>query len=239
MKWLLVSLAGLLTPEAAYEPDYLRFDAPTDFGGKDPQYVACVELISDDLVIGRAGARAWVQDGGGAPAVHCLAIADLAAGYPKRAAIRLMELGESPSAGESPTRARVLASAALAFLEAERPDFAIEAVEAAESLEPDLSDIHIVAAKAYAAAEEWQAAADAASKAEAANFATAETYVIRAKARRALGKDLEAAEDIVEALKRDPFDLDALVLRGELIQAGIDIRARYAPADETGAPIEE
>ena len=41
-----------------------------------------------------------------------------------------------------------------------------------------------------------------------------------------------SADDVIAALRIDPTNLDALVLRGDLSQKGVDIRADYAPALE-------
>lgn len=236
-----VLAALLLTPEAPYQPDYI--DAPeanasigdtsaAGQSGRDPQYIECIQTIAEDAKLGRQGARAWAARGGGPPAVHCLAVADIAAGFPKLGAVRLMELAEEPEAGDASTRARIFAEAALAWLEADRPDYAVEAIDAAYGLAPHLAELHMIAAKSYAAAERWEQAVKAASAAEETALISAEGYIIRARGQRALGRNGKAAEDVVAALKLDPFNLDALVLRGELIQTGINIKARYGPAQQ-------
>ena len=54
-------------------------------------------------------------------------------------------------------------------------------------------------------------------------ISTAEDYVLRGKARMKLGDNEGAAQDVVNALSIEQTNLDALVLRGELQQAGIVI----------------
>ncbi len=220
-------LTALLSPEAPPEPDFLSRAAAARYESSADQYADCIAVIAENPELGEASARAWAIDGGGAPAIHCAAVAHLALGRPRLAAVRLLEVAERPDAGDDDARATVLAEAALAWIDAEEPGFAEEAAEAARAAAPWRADIAIVAAKAHAAATSWQAAADAVTAAEEGEAATSEGYVIRARARRALGKNREAAEDIVRALTLDPFDLDALVLRGELIQAGVEINANY------------
>ncbi|MFZ5616747.1 MAG: hypothetical protein ACOZAA_05435 [Pseudomonadota bacterium] len=218
----LFAIAFLTTPEAPFMPAYLdRIEGTT------ARYADCVKLIADDLEIGRRAAETWATEGGGAPALHCLAIADLAAGFPKLAAVRLTEISERGDAGDARARARLLAEAALAFLDAGDSQQAEESVAAAKGLAPDLPELDFVAAKAYAAGGKWQAAADAVTAAEDAGLKAPEAYVIRARAHRALGKDFDAADDVVSALTLNPYDLDALVLRGELQQAGVEIEAYY------------
>lgn len=224
---MLLALALLLTPEAPYLPAYLdRIEGTTE------RYADCVRLLADDVEIGRRAAERWASEGGGAPALHCLAVADLAAGYPKLAAARLTEISERADAGDSRARARLLAEAALAWLDAADHAQAEGSILAAKRLTPDLPELDFVAAKVYVAAGKWQAAADAVSAAEDAGLQIVEAYLIRARAARALGRDMDAANDVVAALTIDPYNIDALTLRGELRQAGVEIEAYYGEDDE-------
>lgn len=216
------AIAFLLTPEAPYLPAYLdRIETTGE------RYADCVRLIAEDLVIGRRAAERWASEGGGAPALHCLAVADLASGLPRLAAVRLTEISERGDAGDSRARARLLAEATLAWIDARDYQQAEGSILAAKRLAPDLPELDFVAAKAYAAAGKWQAAADAVTAAEDAGLKAIEAYLIRARAQRALGKDMDAAQDVVAALTIDPYNIDALTLRGELQQAGIEIEAYY------------
>jgi len=226
MKSLFV-IAFLLTPEAPYLPAYLdRIEGTTE------RYADCVSLIADDLTIGRRAAERWVTEGGGAPALHCLAVADLAAGFPKLAATRLTEISERTDAGDSRARARLLAEAALAWLDAKDTEQAKGSILAAMRLTPELPELDFVAAKVYAAAGEWQAASDAVTAAEEAGLIAIEAFLIRARAARALGRDEDAANDVVAALTIDPYNVDALTMRGELMQAGFNIEAYYGEDEE-------
>ncbi|MBI1393129.1 MAG: hypothetical protein GC152_10355 [Alphaproteobacteria bacterium] len=230
-----LALFLLLSPEAPFQPAFDRPDALTRYSSTTAQYADCVSLISEDPAIAAEGARTWMFDGGGAPAMHCVAIADLALGRPRLAAVRLLELSERPDVGDTNARASVLGEAALAWIDAGEPGFAVEAAEAALATAPGRPDLSVVAAKAYAADEEWQQAADAVTAAADGGAATSETYLIRARAMRALGKNQAAAEDVVNSLSKDPFNLDALVMRGELIQAGIFIDANYRRTNDVAA----
>ncbi len=235
MQFLVMSMLVViaLTPEAPYLARYLAEPVAATEGGRNPRHQECVRLLSENVDVGRIAAQQWVTEGGGAPAQHCLAIADLAAGFPRLAAVRLSSIADRADAGDGDDRARLAAQAALAWLDADDPALAGEAMTKARAFSPDLAELEIVAAKVYAAETRWQAAADAVTAAEKAGLATAETYVIRGRAHRALGRNLDAAEDVVRALNIDPFDLDALVLRGELRQAGVEIAAEQR--DETTA----
>jgi tetratricopeptide (TPR) repeat protein len=223
---LLEAVLALLTPEAPFLPAYL--DSAV---GASARHRECVRLVVEDIDEGRIGAQRWVSEGGGAPALHCLAIADLAAGYPKLAAIRLLDLSERSDAGDETARARVLAESALAWLEAQEIKEAEAAIEAAKARAPALPELDFVAAKIYAADERWQAAADAVTAAEEKGLKSAESHLIRARALRALGRDEDAADEVVAALTLDPFNIDALTLRGELQQTGVEIEAYYGDGD--------
>lgn len=223
----LIALAFLLTPEAPLLPAYLDTNE-----GTTARHNNCVRLIAEDLASGRRAAETWTSEGGGAPALHCLAIADLAAGYPKLAAVRLTEISERADAGDATARARLLAEAALAWLDARDYPQAEGSIEAAKRMAPALAELDFVAAKVFAASEKWQAAADAVTAAEERGLKTPEAYLIRARAHRALGKDMDAADDVVAALTIDPLNIDALTMRGELQQAGIEIEAFYGNGEE-------
>ncbi len=219
---LIESVIALLTPEAPFLPVYLASEASAG-----ARHQECVRLIVEDLAEGREGAQRWALEGGGAAAQHCLAIADLAAGFPKLAAIRLTDTAARSDAGDDTTRARILAEAAFAWLEAGDIAEAEKAIANAKERAPALKELDFVAAKIFAADNRWQAAADAVTAAEKNGVKTPEAYVIRARAYRALGRDDDAAEDVVSALTLDPFNIDALTLRGELRQAGVEIEAYF------------
>lgn len=200
----------------------------------DPRYEDCIKLLEKDKEIGRIAAQQWYSEGGGAPALHCLALADLDAGFPKLAAVRLLELADRDDAGDAGVRARILSQAAESWLAAEETANAEEALDAALALEPDSGELQLTAAKVYAAAERWQDVVDAVTRAEDAGFVDKGAYLLRARAYMALTDFQSAAEDVVRALKIDPFDVDALVLRGELQQRGVTINAHYRRASESG-----
>jgi tetratricopeptide (TPR) repeat protein len=228
---MLLIVAGLflLSNEAPLAPAYVS----ADYESRDPQYVDCLRLIASDLEIGRIGAQQWAVEGGGAPAQHCLAIADIAAGFPGLGAVRLMELADRTDAGDEIVRARIRTQAAVAFLDAGNNPAALAAInDALIPTEPYLADLDLIAAAVFAEQEDWRKAEEAVTRAEEAETVSADGFVIRARARAALARDDAAAEDVIAALKLDPENLDALVLRGELMQRGIYIKATYRQRDE-------
>lgn len=209
---------------------YLLLAAPAET--VSPRYQDCLTLVEADLELGRIAAQQWVGEGGGAEARHCLSIADLKAGFPKLAAARLEDIAQRNDAGDDYVRARLLSQAAEAWLEGEEPDRAEAALNQALELVPDSAELQLTAAKVYAAQNRWQEVITAVSKAEDGAFVSAETYVLRGKARLVFGAYDGAAEDVVDALTLDPTNVDALVLRGDLAQVGIDIGVTLAAPQE-------
>lgn len=201
-------------------------------GAQESRYHDCVALVEADPELGRTAAQQWVGEGGGANARHCLAVADLKAGFPKLAAVRLLEIAERKDAGDDYVRARILSQAADAWLEAEEPALAEEALDKAFALTPNAGELHLAAARVYGALERWQLVVKAVDEAEEAGFVSPRTYVLRGRAYAALGSYQTAANDVVNALSLDPVNVDALVLRGELQQAGVVIDVFLAAPQE-------
>ncbi|MEL7487068.1 MAG: hypothetical protein AAGJ87_07630 [Pseudomonadota bacterium] len=223
----LLAAAAMITPEAPFDAS----DASNpSFHARSNRYQDCIALIEEDVEIGRLAAQQWTDEGGAAPAVHCLAVADLAAGFPKLAALRLADAANRLDAGDILVRARLQEQAARAWLEAGEPAFAREAIDNAQKLAPNSGELSLTAGLVSAAQEQWQSTIDAITAAEEQGVSTIAGFIARARAYKALLQNKEAAEDVVAALKINPFDLDALVLRGELQQLGIAIDANYRRA---------
>lgn len=194
--------------------------APSD---ANPRYLDCVILVEADLEVGRLAAQQWASEGGGADAQHCLAVADLAAGFPKLAAARLEDIAQRKDAGDDYVRARLLAQAAYSWLQAKELTYAEDAINRAFAMAPDSGELQLTAAQIYAAQEKWPQVVDAVTAAEDSGFASSAAYVLRGRAYLELGDYQTAAQDVVNALSIDSTNVDALVLRGELQQTGIVI----------------
>jgi tetratricopeptide (TPR) repeat protein len=194
-----------------------------------PRYADCVQFVEADLELGRIAAQQWVSEGGGSEARHCLAVADLKAGFPKLSALRLEEIAQRNDAGDDYVRARVLTQAAEAWLVAEERAYAEAALDEAFALVPDSGELQLTAAKVHAAYERWQEVVNAVNAAEESGFVSAETFVLRGRGRYVLGAYESAADDVVAALNVEPTNIDALVLRGDLAQVGIAIDVFFEP----------
>ena len=197
----------------------------------NPRYLDCLTLVEADLEIGRIAAQQWSAEGGGADALHCLSVADLAAGFPKLAAARLEEIAHRKDAGDDYVRARLLAQAAFAWLKGGETDFAAKAIQDAFDLVPDSGELHLTAAQVYAAQKKWQQVVYSVTEAEDAGFVSSDTFVLRGRAYITFGNYERAAQDVVNALTVDSMNVDALVLRGELQQRGIVIDVFFDPPE--------
>lgn len=214
-------LLAVLTPEP---PDAIV--DPKTFEYPDEAYQACIKGVRKDAVSVQRRAEQWLNEGGGAPALHCRAVADLAAGHPRLAAVRLMEIGDRDDAGDTLTRARIYGQAALAFLEADDGEDAEGALNAAYALAPEGGELNLIAGKVYVTRGKNQAAVDAVTAAEKQGLASAAGFVARARAYIALQQPRSAADDVVNALSLDPMNVDALTLRGDLASMGVEIDAQ-------------
>ncbi len=190
---------------------------------ENERYLDCVSRIEADAVQGRLWAQKWAFEGGSADAQHCLALADIAAGYYKLGAARLEEIAERKDAGDDFVRARLLSQSAQAWFQAKDISNASRVIEEAFALVPDAGELYLIAAPIYAAKESWSQVISAVDKANEAGFVSADGYVQRARANISFGDFETAANDVVEALTLEPTNVDALLLRGEIQQTGIVI----------------
>ena len=196
------------------------------------RYEICIRHLDDDLEAGRRNAQQWVADGGGADARHCLAVADRRNGLPRLAAARLEDIAQRKDAGDDFVRAKILAQASEAWLEAKEIADAERTLAEALALVPDSGELQLTAAKVYAASERWQDVLNAVNAAEEAGIISADNFVFRGRAYHSMGDYERAAQDVVNALTLEPTNIDALLLRGEVQRTGIVIDVFYDPPED-------
>lgn len=187
------------------------------------RYLDCLLLVEQDIEMGRRAAQLWAAEGGGANAQHCLALADIAAGFVKLGAARLETVAKRNDAGDVLAQARLYAQAADAWLEADEIAFASTAIGVAFALAPDAAELYLTDAKIKAAKGDWHRVIAAVSAAEKGGVASANGFVLRGRGRLETGDTEGAATDTVNALSVDPTNIDALTLRGDVQRAGIQI----------------
>ncbi|WOI53572.1 hypothetical protein [Parvularcula sp. LCG005] len=183
-------------------------------------YDTCVALAETSADEARLYADAWLAEGGNRPARHCAAVAALANGSAASAGAMLARLAEDEAVTPE-VSARLYIQSAEAFIDAGREDQAFAALRAAYSAVPDAAEVHMAAAAIYATAEEWQGVILTIRALERHANLSADAYALRGRAHFNRDELVEAALDASRALAIDTLLVDALVLRGDLAQAGV------------------
>lgn len=213
----LLLAAALLAPAAP-----LAARETAQLGG-GPQYTACLNQVKTQPKAALDTALGWLDRGGGAPAQHCAALAQIELGQPQEAASRLERAANEMGAGDQPLRAELLAQAGQAWSLAEQPQRAIRAQSAALTLAPDNVEILIDRALSYAGTGALREATADLDKALSLAPRRADALSLRATAWRLQGNGDRAMEDVQMALAVDPNYPDALLERG------IQLKARRQP----------
>ncbi len=187
---------------------------------RSPQ--ACDTAIAADPAAAREEAAVWTRLGGGTAAELCEAAALEAMGAAGSAARLLTALGQDRRrAHPLDLRVAILADAARLWLAADRPDLALQTLDAADRLAPTVPARLELRARIAAAAEDWPAATAALDALIAADPKDAAARALRAGALRRAGDAPAARTEAAAALALAP-DLPAA-----LFEAG-------AAAAETG-----
>lgn len=191
--------------------------------GEAAQYRACLSQVSTNADAAYDQALEWRDRGGGAPALHCAALALVALGKHGEAAARLQALAETPGGrGMAP---QLLGQAGNAWLLAGQPGNAYNAFSAAlnafartpdKEASPEQVDLLLDRAQAQAALNRWAAAETDLSRALSLDPENGPAYVFRASARRMQDKLEAALEDLQLALALSPQDAAALLERGAI-----------------------
>jgi len=185
------------------------------------RYEHCLAQLPNDPQGAQADAERWAQEGGGAGAAHCRALARIALGDPAGGAAGLEQIaGDSTAPGEA--RAVVFDQAAQAWLMDGDAARAFAAATQAAALAPDTPDLLIDRALAAEALGRWQDAVDDLTHALDGDPRRADALVLRGSALRHLGRVAQACDDVDRALALDPDDAEALLERGILRQRGHD-----------------
>lgn len=205
-------LAGLVCPSAA---------AAAPAGGlgaaAEKRYRACMEAVAANAPRALDDARAWAKAGGGDPAKHCAAAAEMVLGRYGEAAETLAGLakdGGPEIAGNPVLRASLWGQAAHAFLSADQPEQAEAAAAAGSALVPRDSGLLVLHARALAAQERYADAILDLNRAIVLDPTLTEAYVFRASALRQQGSLDPAVADLDKALTLDPDQPEALLERG-------------------------
>lgn len=186
-------------------------------------YEACTELVSEAPEAGLDYAEAWQAEGGGRPARHCLAVALLNTDHPGSAGAILAGLGDEESEEDPGVAARLYLQAAEAFITAGKREETFVALKHAYEAAPDTPEVHMSAAMIYATAEEWEGVILTLDALERYAALSSDGLALRGRAKFKLERYAEAAKDAAAALKLDAYLVDAVVLRGDLLNQGVKL----------------
>ena len=189
-------------------------------------YSQCVALVQRNPASAEESARAWQDQDGGAAAIHCSALALTALKRYAEAARKLDALARDKVIDNNLERAALLDQAGNAWLLAGLGNNALQSFSGALAQSPDDVDIRADRARARAVLQDWAGAEDDLGAALLKDQNRADLLVLRASARWALGRKVDAATDILRSLELYPNYPAALVERG---------RMKYAAGDKNGA----
>lgn len=199
-----------------------------------PDYAHCLDMLAGDPDGAYAFADAWDATGGGAPALHCEALAEIALGDPAAGA-GLLEKAVAASKAPDVARAAVLGQAVQAWLMADDPARGYDAASKALALAPDNPDLLIDRSIAAATMERYMDAIDDLDRAITLDPRRVDALVFRAAAWRNESRLTRARQDIDRAITLDPDNPEALLERGIQRQLAGDLegaRADWKRAEE-------
>lgn len=188
---------------------------------KGEDYRVCTQIAQETPEIGFEAAITWRDEGGGPPALHCVALALFGLGQVEEAAKRLEELALNMPDGSDRERAAILSQAGNAWLSRRKLDRADANFKKALELDGENPehwiDHGIVLAEAGAL---WDAV-DSFSEALARAPGHIDALLFRATAYRVLNVPDLARDDVDKVLNAAPMQPSALLELGMLhAQAG-------------------
>jgi tetratricopeptide (TPR) repeat protein len=190
--------------------------------GADPRadpnqlYASCMTLARSDPAAAEGEALAWVAQGGGAAAQHCLAISLIGLGRYEEAAELLERMARELPPDQARTVADLFGQAAQAWMLAGSYDRAVADLDQSIVLAP--YDVEFVIDRAVAKASGglfWEAIDDLN---EASDMAPGrnDILILRASAYRFVEATELAMEDIARVLETEPQNAEAIFERGML-----------------------
>ena len=184
------------------------------------RYVACLESAKHSPAIALQSAESWKNSGGGAPALHCSAVALFEMKRYQEAALRFESLADATD--KKDVRIGALEQASQAWFLAGRPDMAEKQLDTALTLRPGdpdlLTDRGIFRAnlgRLEEAIGDWTEALKTAPDRD-------DVLALRATALRKTNQPAAARADADRAVTINPKNIDALLERGTLRQMAGD-----------------
>jgi len=190
---------------------------------KAEPYDDCIGLAASDPARAEIEARRWIEDGGGAPARHCRAMALLAKGAERRAAELIVEIATDDRTLPDEVRSDMLIEAGEIYLGlgevARGRGIASRALQLAREPRAALT----LLARLKAEEGDWSGAVSDLDGALANGEPDPELLVLRASARLHLGARVAARGDLIWATEIAP-DLASVWLERGTLEAASDDR---------------
>lgn len=181
------------------------------------RYAACLQAAHSEPAPAVSNARTWVEQGGGDPARHCLAVALLQDGRHTKAARKLMRLGRRLDPDSGPVvRAEAFAQAGQAWLLAGNLKMAETAHTKALELRRGDAELWIDRAMVRFQGGDNAGAIEDLNRAQSRDPDNAMVYVYRASALRHMEQPQAAMQDVNAALDLAPGNPEALLEKGNL-----------------------
>jgi len=199
--------------------------APETQSDPNQIYANCMATARSNPEAAEADAQAWLAEGGGGAAEHCLAVALIGLGRYAEAGEALEKLARALPQTESSTIADLFGQAAQAWLLDGSYDRAIAVLDQSIKLAPYNVEFLIDRAVARASAARYWEAIDDLNEAEEMAPGRPDILVLRATAYRFVEVPELAKEDLDRVLAKDPRNPDALFERGMLNAMAGDIAA--------------
>jgi tetratricopeptide (TPR) repeat protein len=186
-------------------------------------YDDCVALAATDPARAEIEARSWAENGGGAPARHCRALALLAQGAERRAAELFVEIATGDRTLPDEVRSNILVEAGEIYLGLADFDLGQKAADRALQLARELRPALTLSARLKAGEGKWNGVVSDLDGALANGEPDAGLLVLRASARLHLGDNAAARSDLLWATEIAP-DLAAVWLERGTLEAASDDR---------------
>lgn len=197
------------------------------------QYRSCLALVHQKAEDALESALAWRDQGGGAPAEHCAALALLELGKHDQAALRLEALAQALGPEGKVNPAAIWAQAANVWLLGDYPERALTAIERGLALEPERAPLLVDRARVLGELGRHAEALSDLDRALALDPRDDDAQAFRASALRQLDRLEEALAAADAALTLNPDNPSARLERGMARMQTADIEGARADWIET------
>lgn len=188
-------------------------------------YKDCITGLERDPEQGLTDALQWRDLGGGAAALHCVALGYVATGQHRIAATRIEELAYMIEGGNKQAAGEVMAQAGAVWLQASEDKNAERAFAKALTWRPGDPRIHVDLAHVQASREAFKLALENAETAIGLDDLSADAYALQGMILRRLNRMDEADEATSTALALDPEQPQARMEQALAMARGGDMES--------------